>query len=110
MSKADEMFKELGYIKIVCNALTEVYQYKNDYFDFCIIFDNKLKNFHYRCSAFVFSDRDAWEEMNKNNKFRNDFDKHCSRYGYWGEFPENIDMKLLQAINKKVKELGWLDE
>ena len=25
-------------------------------------------------------------------------------------FPLEIDYKLLQAINKKVKELGWLDE
>ena len=108
MSKADEIFKELGYIKIVCNGLSELYQYKNDYFDFCIIFDKKLKRFHYRCSAFVFSDRDTWEDMKANNQFRNDFDKHCSRYGYWGEFPEYIDMKLLQAINAKVKELGWL--
>ncbi len=107
MSKADKMFKELGMRRTLNNEDTEIYRFKDDYYDFSVFFDKKLRRFHYSCSAFVFEDRDAWEEMNKNKQFRDDFDKHCSRYGYWGSFPEYIDMPLLQAINEKCKELGW---
>lgn len=39
------------------------------------------------------------------------FNKDCSDEKYRLKIYENyISMELLQAINQKVKELGWLDE
>ena len=104
---ADEMLKKLGYDKTLNNEDTEIYRLKDNYRDYSIYFDKKLKRFNYNCLMFIFKDQATWEAMKKNNEFRNDFDKHCSKFGYWGSFPNNIDMELLQAINEKVKELGW---
>lgn len=109
MSKADEMFKDLGMIKTLNNDDIEIYRLKDDYKDYSIHFDKRLKSFHYSCSMFIFNDQATWETMKKNNEFRNDFDKHCSKYGYWGSFSNDIGMELLQAINQKCKELGWIE-
>lgn len=105
MSKADEMFKELGMLKTLDNDDIVIYRLKDDYRDYSIHFDKKLKRFHYTCSHSIFNDQATWEAMNKNNEFRDDFDKYCSKYGYWGSFPNDIGMELLQAINEKCKEL-----
>lgn len=78
--KADEMFKKLGYEK------KEVHDEITGTF---LMYD-KIVNKHKRRISF-FKDRTI----------------QCSEsYLY----VEKIDMKELQAINKKVKELGWLDE
>lgn len=70
MSKADEMFKELGYKKTERNYRTagKVYEYENDDCR-CIDFMSDLKEVK------------LWNIT--------------------------INMQELQAINEKVKELGW---
>lgn len=102
---ADELFNKLGMIKILDNDDTVIYRLKDDYKDNVVTFDKKLKTINYQCAIFIFENQATWEEMNKTHKFRDDFDKHCSKYGYWGSFPNEIGMKLLQTINKKVEEL-----
>jgi len=77
MSKADEMFKELGYIEqksdwaIKCKYVKVLEKTK-----YCIAFDS----FGRKVVVFGFKDR---------------------------EFRKEISMQELQAINEKVKELGW---
>ena len=76
MSKADEMFEELGYIKDIES-------------DFGLIRYNKNNSNYIR---FVIEEKTV--DMNKiiDNEI----------------YPLSIDMKLLCAINEKVKELQWL--
>ena len=64
MSKADEMFDELGYKKIHDNKRR-------------IVYSNRL-------TRITFKIKDQWVDINMN-----------------------LDMQELQAINEKVKELGW---
>lgn len=77
MSKADEMFEELGYEKqendwaIKCKYVKVLEKTK-----YCIAFDS----FERKIIVFGFKDR---------------------------EFRKEISMQELQAINEKVKELGW---
>ena len=80
MSEADEMFKELGYIKIEqLNEVRIVYKHKKH-----------KKNIVF----FTLNNRIGKE--NSNN------------VGVSGMY-EWFTMEELQAINKKVEELGWLD-
>ena len=76
MSKADEMFKELGYIKDI-NVDYGLIRYNKD--DKCFI-------------RFMMDT----EEIETN--------KISSDGSVW---ILDINMSLLQAINEKVKELGW---
>lgn len=81
MSKADKMFKDLGYKKVHDNKFQIVYRknvsFLDEDFDFRIVFAKIPK--------FVFSENE--------------------RGGTVG-----IEVRVLQAINEKAKELGWLDE
>ena len=67
MSKADEMFDELGYEKIHDNKRR-------------IVYSNHL-------TRITFKIKNQWIDINMN-----------------------LDIRELQAINQKCKELGWLDE
>ena len=67
MSKADELFDEMGYEKIHDNGRRIVYKKP--------------------LTKIVFKKWHRWVDV-------------CM----------NLDMQELQAINEKVKELGWLDE
>lgn len=81
MSKADEMFKELGYEKdLHTNIKGEVW---GEYFTN----ENKYVEIH-----FDYIDKEVCT---------------CAISGDSGVY---IQMQELQAINEKVKELGWLDE
>lgn len=73
MSKADEMFEELGYIE-------------------------KFKN---HCEDEMYR-KDSSHKLGKTIKFRS-YEKSIEIY------PCKIDIKELQAINEKVKELGWIE-
>lgn len=75
MSKADEMFKELGYEKDIDNEEYLRYFHKEDVV--CIAFDRLLKHIE---------------------KYQRNWDKTVGA----------IYMQELQAINEKVKELGWM--
>lgn len=76
MSKADEMFKELGYEKEELND-DECIRYFS-VVDYCIMFD-----LYSKCIKTVI-----------------DIDT---------ELALELTIQELQAINEKVKELGWLD-
>lgn len=78
MSKADEMFDELGY-KIDINVKYGLIRY------------NKQDEYFIR---FLIEDREIEVNSIKNNR----------------AWILSVDMKLLQAINEKCKELGWLDD
>ena len=84
MSKADKMFEELGYSNE--NQSSEVcIEYEipskvNNYQTIWIIFDLEVKTVSKLCQD--------WEKTEKLH-------------------PEEISIQELQAINEKVKELGW---
>lgn len=80
MSKADEMFEKLGYVKKEEKSYTRYNKFGNTYFGEIIDFDLKNKKFRL---------------TNKTCQGNTHF-----RYG---------SMKELEAINEKCKELGWLD-
>lgn len=79
MSKADEMFKELGYEKKFEDEYEIKYKYETvqlgDTFCFILQFMKKAEIIYHR-------------------------DTDCNSIG--------IDIDLLQAINEKVKELKWI--
>lgn len=85
MSKADEMFRKLGYSND--NQSSEVcIEYErpskvNNYQTIWIIFDLEAKTVSKLCQD--------WETSEKL-------------------YPEEITIQELQAINEKCKELGWL--
>ena len=76
MSKADEMFKELGYTKIQDDKYWVDYQKRNENISF-----NLTHKF-----------------IETTRKYRNEY------------IDKRLNIKELQAINEKCKELGWLDE
>lgn len=84
MSKADEMFKELGYEKknqldIYGNIWGDLFYNTKNMINISFDYEGRLVCTYIKC----------------------DDDK---------EQPAYITMQELQAINKKVKELGWLNE
>ena len=80
MSKADKMFKELGYKKIIDNEMEIKYEYKN------VIMGDRIEQtiLIAKIGKIIFS------YINNENKQN-----------------VGIGIKELQAINEKVKELGW---
>ena len=82
MSKADEMFEELGYFKKI---IPEKFSYTN------------YKEIRY---------------LKHINKCLIKFDLEFKQVlcEYIGGSSSSITMQELQAINEKCKELGWLDE
>ena len=81
MSKADEMFSDLGYEKIECKEMgfLEYTQKDTEVTTLCISFTNFSKTI--MCAIY------------KENEVHS--------------IPLAINPKKLQAINEKVKELGW---
>lgn len=73
MSKADEMFDDLGYVKVH----DEDHIYYNNLNSGCTI------------------------EFNKVKKVIRSYDYETEVFGF------GIELEELQAINEKVKELGW---
>lgn len=81
MSKADEMFERLGYIKHEVNDIVT--------------------------GTILMYDKETRRKSTKRISFFKDRKIQCSEsYIY----VEQIDMQDLQAINEKAKELGWLNE
>ena len=88
MSEADKMFEDLGYGKQqVCNPLTGE-EYSHDY------------------------EYAKWDGTWEEHILINDSTKliHISNLLFGKETGIILTKKKLQAINKKCKELGWLDE
>lgn len=82
MSKADEMFEKLGYEKEYDSKPEGV---SDD--EMLIKYHNEFYNYYIQ----------FWNDKTVNKKVNYD------EIGY-------LDIDELQAINEKVKELGWLDE
>lgn len=76
MSKADDMFKELGYKKHIDN------EYEVEFYCYDIYF------------TFDKEDKTIQKRVELDNVF----------------LAKPVTIQELQAINEKVKELGWLDE
>ena len=74
---ADELFKELGYIKNKNYSTDRTEKYKKD--------DDNVYYFYL-------------------------LDKEYYKSGEWDGMCGSTTMQELKAINKKVEELGWLDE
>lgn len=95
MSKADEMFENLGYIK------------QEE------IFENEIETIEYRKTV----KDDIYEEIAKIIEFNNPkIYKHPIMNlvkilkNVYQESNVDLSLQEIQAINEKVKELGWLDE
>ena len=84
MSKADEMFKKLGYEKQWSRDEDEIELYKKEYFD---------KDF----IEIVFD---------KTHRLLNIRTENVTTYI---TITSILNMQELQAINEKVKELGWIE-
>lgn len=82
MSKADEMFEELGFKKILDNDKEVKYEYRN------IIMNDRIEHTIQiaKIGKIVFS-------------YRSDENHQVMGFG----------VKELQAINEKCKELGWIE-
>lgn len=83
---ADEMFEDLGYKVYLNNEDTLLYKKQSDFFKTSITFDKR--------------------EF-KKSFYAIDADKYCSANGYWSTIWHEFSIEELQAINKKVEELGW---
>lgn len=84
MSKADEMFEKLGYEKIVEHKFKEPDAY-NDGVTELILYRDEIK----RLEISFWNDRTISKTSNYDVSY--------------------LTMQELQAINKKVEELGWLE-
>ena len=111
MSEADKLFKkEYGLDKIIDDEDTIRYLYKDDFKQLSIDFRVKLHDYHISEMIWIPKDSETWNTMLKNNKFRNNFDKHCAAYGHWEMFYHYTSVNLHRIINIKMKELGWTEE
>lgn len=107
MSKADEMLNSIGYIKYLDNKDTLIYKYERETFRISLMFDKRpFKKTFYAIEALWVPNSEVWYTQ----EFKNEFDKYCSANGYWSNIWHEFAIQELQAINEKVKEIGWLDE
>ena len=102
---ADEMFKDLGYKVYLNNEDTLLFKKQSDFFKTSITFDKRefKKSFYAIDAEWVANNSEKWVTQN----FRYEFDKYCSANGYWSNIWHEFSIEELQAINKKVEELGW---
>ena len=108
MTEADKLFEELGYRIYLNNDETLIYKHQSDFFKTSITFDKRdfKKTFSSITGYWVANDSEKWVTQ----EFKNDFDKYCSANGYWSNMWHEFTMQELKAINKKCKELGWIEE
>ena len=62
------------------------------------------KTFHATEGLWVPNNSETWYTQ----KFKNEWDKYCAAQGYWSSIWHEFSIQELQAINKKVEELGWI--
>lgn len=105
MSKADEMLNDIGYIEYLNNEDTLIYKYERETFRISLTFDKRpfKKTFYAVEGLWVPNNSETWYIQT----FKNEWDKYCSAQGYWSNIWHEFSMQELQAINEKVKELGW---
>lgn len=105
---AKKMFEKLGYEQRENDEEHIYYYLKAETYTTSIEFRKYAKDFCITGMEWLAKDACEWSTMNKNNLFRDEFDKYCCKYGHWvTTYFKYIDADLLQAINKQVEELGW---
>lgn len=98
MSKADEMFKELGYVIVNSNPICKDYQERN-----------KIKNA-------IFYEKEDHYLKDSSNIYNFDYiifnldEKRYLKFCYDHQCIMFILSDELEAIYEKAKELGWLDK
>ncbi len=101
------MFLQKGFQCITDNDEEIRYLLKNDYEQMHIEFRKWMQDYCITYSRWIPKDSETWATMAMNNDFRDDFDKHCAKYGHWQlESYVYVNMDLLQAINQQMKEIG----
>lgn len=102
---ADGMLNDIGYVKYLDNEEAIIYKYERETFSISLTFDKRefKKTFHATESMWV-ANNEGWYTQ----KFKNEWDKYCAAQGYWSSIWHEFSMKELQAIYKKVEELGWV--
>ena len=101
---ADEMLNDIGYVKYLDNEEKIIYKYERETFRVSLTFDKReFKNTFYATEAMWVANNEGWYTQ----KFKNEWDKYCAAQGYWSSIWHEFSIEELQAINKKVEELGW---
>ncbi len=102
---ADEMLNDIGYVKYLDNEEKIIYKYERETFRVSLTFDKRefKKTFHATEAMWV-ANNEGWYTQ----EFKNEWDKYCAARGYWSSIWHEFSIEELQAINKKVEELGWI--
>ena len=107
MSEADKMLEELGYKKYSEDEDKIIYKYDRETFRVSLTFDKRsFKKTFYATEGLWVANNDTWYTQ----EFKSEWDKYNASQGYWSNIWHEFDMKELQAINMKCKELGWINE
>ena len=103
---ADEMFENLGYRIYLNNKDTLIYKHEIDFFKTSITFDKRdfKRTFEAVEMQWIANNSEKWVTQ----EFRDEFDKYCTANGHWTMIWHQYSIAELQAINKKVEELGWM--
>ena len=105
MSAADEMFKEVGYIKYLDNEDTLIYKYDRETFRVSLHFGKRdFKHTFHAIEGLWVAHNEGWHTQ----ECKSEWEKYCSAQGYWSNIWHEFTIQELQAINKKCKELGWI--
>ena len=107
MSEAYKTLEELGYKKYSEDEDKIIYKYDRETFRVSLTFDKRsFKKAFYATEGLWVANNDTWYTQ----EFKSEWDKYNASQGYWSNIWHEFDMKELQAINIKCKELGWLNE
>ncbi len=105
--KAKDMFLAKEFQCIIDNDEEIKYLFKSDCEEIHIEFRKWNRDYCITSTRWTPKDSGTWTTMLANNEFRNEFDKHCAKYGHWQlESFTYVNMDLLQAINQQMKEIG----
>ena len=108
MSKAIDMFKQLGlYVKT--NTENDLlYKKETMYEELSVFFHKDRKLFYVSKYIFVPKNAEHWQAQIVKGEESN-WILHSCKYGHWEQyFCYEIDMELLKAINQQCRELGWI--
>lgn len=103
---AKEMFEKIHYKLGINDDKTIMYKFKNDYVNYSVWFNLDTKTYSVTFMEWWDNKSDGWIPMIE----REENLKHCAAYGHWQLVENPMNVKLHNAINKQVEELGWNDE
>ena len=106
--KANDLFNDLRFKKIMPNESCLYYLYETNYDRIYVKFDLVLKRYNIFSERFIDRiDRNNIDFIPMEDRLQNI--KHSASYGHWEV--DNcifIDMKLHNAIHQQLLELGWI--